>query len=152
MSEFIQRLFEAIKAETAVILSVLGAAAGAAIGSAVGGTVGTAIGGPVGTIIGIAAGMALGALVGWIVYILQDDIFAPASSTIRLPSANSTFEGGRLVSPKMRFHYRDHGWTLLPGDLRLGDHKVMITRFEAHNGKPSVVTNSAKSQESTRAK
>jgi hypothetical protein len=109
MSDFIQKLYEAIKAEVAVILAALGAAAGAAIGSAIGGSVGTAIGGPLGTIIGVAAGAILGALIGWLVSVLQDDIFAPQASSLFLYSASDTFPGGRLVSPRMEFHYRDHG-------------------------------------------
>ena len=109
MSDFIQKLYEAIKAEVALILAALGAAAGAAIGAAIGGSVGTAIGGPLGIIIGVAAGAILGALIGWLASVLQDDIFAPQASSLFLSSANDTFQGGALVSPRKEFHYRDHG-------------------------------------------
>lgn len=109
LSSFIQKLYEAIKAELTAILTTLGAAAGAAIGTAIGGSVGTAIGGPLGTIIGLVAGAILGALVGWLVSILSDDIFAPLASSLFLYSGNETFAGGGLVSPRMEFHYRDHG-------------------------------------------
>ena len=109
MSDFIQKLYEAIKAEVAAIFAALGAAAGAAIGSAIGGSVGTAIGGPLGTIIGVAAGAILGALIGWLVSVLQDDIFAPQASSLFLYSVNDTFQGGSLISPRQEFHYRDHG-------------------------------------------
>ena len=109
MSDFIKELYEAIKAEVQVILTALGAAAGAAIGSAIGGSVGTAIGGPLGTIIGVAAGAILGALVGWLISVFKDDIFRPQASTLHLPDGASTFGGGALTSPKATFHFRDHG-------------------------------------------
>lgn len=109
MSEFIQKLYEAIKAEVTLILAGLGVAAGAAIGAGIGGSIGTVIGGPLGIIIGVAAGAILGALIGWLVSILQDDIFEPKTSSLFLYSANDTFPGGALVSPRMELHYRDHG-------------------------------------------
>jgi hypothetical protein len=109
MSEFIQKLYEAIKAELTLIIAALGAAAGAAIGIAIGGSIGTTIGGPLGTIIGVVAGAILGALIGWLVSALRDDIFEPQASSLFLSSADDTFSGGSLVSPRQSFHYRDHG-------------------------------------------
>lgn len=108
-SAFLHELYQAIKAELLVILSALGAAAGAAIGAAIGGSVGTAVGGPIGTIIGIAAGMILGALVAWLASAFRDDMFEPQVARLSLPSANSTFANGSLISPVMAFDYRDHG-------------------------------------------
>lgn len=109
MSDFIRDLYEAIKAEVQVILTALGAAAGAAIGTAIGGSIGTAIGGPLGTIIGVAAGAILGALIGWLIAIFKDDIFRPQASSLHLPDGAATFAGGALTSPKATFHFRDHG-------------------------------------------
>lgn len=109
LSEFIKELYEAIKAEVQVIMTALGAAAGAAIGTAIGGSIGTAIAGPLGTIIGTAAGAIIGALVGWLISALKDDIFPPQASSITLNSTDDTFAGGSLISPIMYLHYRDHG-------------------------------------------
>ena len=108
-ASFIQKLYDAVKANIALILNALGAAAGAYIGSQIGGSLGTAIGGPLGTIIGVAAGAIVGALVGWLISSLNDDIFEPRATSLFLGTAQDTFEGGGLVSPKMMFHYRDHG-------------------------------------------
>ena len=107
-SEFLDELYNAIKAEVILILMALGAVTGAAIGAAIGGTVGTAVGGPIGTIIGVAAGLILGGLVGWLVGLLRDDIFEPQITTVTLPSASSDFNGS-LRSPTMKFVYRDFG-------------------------------------------
>ncbi|HEX4880543.1 MAG TPA: hypothetical protein VFV39_11900 [Limnobacter sp.] len=109
MSAFIQELYESIKAEINVILTALGAAAGAAIGTAIGGSLGTAIAGPLGTIIGVVAGAILGALIGWLVGLFQDDIFEPQAAALHLPNGNATFAGGSLTSPKQYLHFRDHG-------------------------------------------
>lgn len=109
MSDFIKDLYDAIKAEVQVILTALGAAAGAAVGTAIGGSIGTAIGGPLGTIIGVAAGAILGALVGWLISMFKDDIFRPQASTLHLPDGVATFPGGSLTSPKATFNFRDHG-------------------------------------------
>jgi len=114
MSAFIQRLYEAIKAEITLILSALGAAAGAYAGAEIGGSIGTAIGGPLGTIIGVVAGAIVGLLIGWLIAALRDDIFAPQASSLFLYSTNDTFPGGSLISPQMKFQYRDHG-----GDYRV---------------------------------
>lgn len=114
MSEFIQKLYEATKAQITLIITALGAAAGAAIGAEVGGTVGTVIGGPLGTIIGVAAGAILGALIAWLASVLQDDIFPPQASALFLYSASDAFPGGGLVSPRQELCYRDHG-----GDYRI---------------------------------
>lgn len=108
-ADFIQKLYDAVKAEVLAIIATLGAAAGAYIGAEIGGTVGSAVGGPLGTIIGAVAGAVIGALVGWLISALQDDIFSPEASSIILPKGNCTFDGGSLVSPAMYFHYRDHG-------------------------------------------
>lgn len=107
-SNFLDELYDAIKAEVTVILTALGAAAGAAIGAAIGGTVGTVVGGPIGTIIGVVAGLILGALISWLVSLLEDDIFEPQVTTVTLPSADSDFNGS-LTSPTMNFVYRDFG-------------------------------------------
>jgi hypothetical protein len=55
----------------------------------------------------VASGLILGALVGWLVSALQDDIFEPQVSTVTLPSASSTFDGGSLTSPTLSFTYED---------------------------------------------
>jgi hypothetical protein len=102
-ADFIQELYEAIKAETQLILTALGAAAGAAIGAAIGGSIGTTIAGPLGTVIGIAAGVILGALVGWIVELLKDDIFDPQITAITI-NRNEPFTG-----PVQKLTYRDFG-------------------------------------------
>ncbi len=109
LSDFIRKLYDAIKGEIALILKALGTAAGAAIGAAIGGSVGTAIGGPLGTIIGVVAGAILGEIVNWLASLFADDIFTPQSSSLFLQSAQDTFPGGGLVSPRMALHYRDHG-------------------------------------------
>ena len=109
LSSFINELWEAIRDEVALILTAVGAAAGAAAGTAIGGTVGTAIGGPLGTLIGAAAGAIIGALVGWLISALKDDIFEPQSAAIRLPEHDSTFAGGSLTSQTMTLNYRGHG-------------------------------------------
>jgi hypothetical protein len=109
MSSFIDELWKAIKDEVQLILTAVGAAAGLAIGSGIGGTVGTAIGGPLGAIIGVAAGAILGALIGWLISALKDDIFEPQSAALRLPTQDSTFAGGSLVSPIMSLNFEDHG-------------------------------------------
>lgn len=102
-SDFIQELYDAIKDELTVILTALGAAAGAAIGAAIGGSVGTAVAGPIGTIIGVAAGLIIGALTGWIVSLLKDDVFEPQISGITI-DRSAPFTG-----PTQRLTYRDFG-------------------------------------------
>lgn len=109
MSSFIDELWKAIKDEVQLILTAVGAAAGLAAGAYIGGTVGTAIGGPLGAIIGVAAGAILGALIGWLISALKDDIFEPQSAALRLPTRDSTFAGGSLVSPVMSLNFEDHG-------------------------------------------
>lgn len=106
--DFLNELYQAIKAEVQVILTTLGAAAGAMIGTAIGGSIGTAIGGPIGTIIGVVAGAILGAIVGWLTGILRDDIFDPQVVTITIPSADSSFQNG-LTSPLLQLVYEDFG-------------------------------------------
>lgn len=107
--DFLTELYEAIKAELHVILTAVGAAAGGAFGILLGGSVGTVVGGPIGTVIGIVSGLILGALVGWLASVFQDDIFEPQLAAIELPKADSTFAGGSLTSPLMRFVYAGHG-------------------------------------------
>jgi len=102
-SDFLNKLYDAIKANLAKIFAALGAAAGAAIGTAIGGSIGTAIAGPLGAIIGIVAGLILGALVGWIVSVLQDDVFEPVITSVTLNS-NTPFRG-----PNQTLSYRDFG-------------------------------------------
>lgn len=102
-SSFLNDLYQAIQANVQVILTQLGAAAGAAIGTAIGGSIGTAIAGPLGTIIGIVAGMILGALIGWLVNTLKDDMFSPAITGIVL-DRNAAF-----VGPTQTLTYRDFG-------------------------------------------
>ena len=109
LSRFIQKLYEAVKAQLTNILTVLGAAAGAYIGAHIGGSIGTAVGGPLGTVIGIVAGAILGALIAWLVGILGDDIFSPEASTLTLPTPDTVFGDGGLISARQSFHYRDHG-------------------------------------------
>lgn len=109
MSEFIRKLYEAIKGQLTTILASLGAAAGAAIGGAIGGTIGTTIAGPLGTIIGAVAGAIIGLLVGWLVSALKDDIFPPQGSSAFFYAPNGTFPGGALTSPRNSLHFRDHG-------------------------------------------
>lgn len=109
LSSFIQKLFEAIRAEIQVILNTLGAAAGSAIGSAIGGSVGSVIAGPLGAIIGAVAGAIIGALVAWLINALKDDIFAPKASTITLYSTSNIFPNGSCISPLMYFHYHGFG-------------------------------------------
>ena len=108
-AEFIRKLYEAIKAEIQLILSALGAAAGAWIGTQIGGSIGTSLAGPLGTIIGAVAGAILGALIGWLISALQDDIFAPEATSLILPAGNASFDGGSLVTAPCYLHYRDHG-------------------------------------------
>lgn len=102
-SSFLNELYQAIQANVQVILTQLGAAAGAAIGTAIGGAIGTAIAGPLGTIIGIAAGLILGAIIGWLVNTLKDDIFPPAITGIQI-DRNAPF-----VGPVQTLTYRDFG-------------------------------------------
>lgn len=108
-SAFLDELYTAVRAETQVILTALGAAAGAAIGAAIGGTIGTAVGGPIGTVIGIVAGLILTAIIQWLVSVLKDDIFMPQLASITLPTEYATFENNALSSPYMYLHYHDHG-------------------------------------------
>ncbi|GAB3639613.1 hypothetical protein [Spirosoma arcticum] len=110
---FLNDAYEAIRNELQVVLSALGAAAGAFIGAEIGGTLGTAIGGPIGTVIGILAGIILGALVAWIVSLSQDDVFTPLDehqSIIVIPDATSDF-GGSDTTPVQSMFFRDHGGT-----------------------------------------
>lgn len=107
--DFLTELYEAVKAEVVLIISTLGAAAGAAIGIAVGGSVGTVIGGPIGTAIGIISGLILGALVAWLAGLAQDDLFEPQLTFVELPSADATFTGGALTSPIFNFTFADFG-------------------------------------------
>lgn len=109
MSKFIRELYEAIKADVNLIVSILGKAAGVAIAAGIGGSVGTAVGGPLGAIIGIIAGAVLGALVAWLSDTLQDDIFPTQVSTAYLESEYDAFADGSLVSPRQYLHFRDHG-------------------------------------------
>lgn len=109
LSEFINKLYEAIKAEVQLIFEALGAAAGAAVGTAIGGSVGTAIAGPLGTIIGIVAGAIIGALIGWLVGLLKDDIFPPMASSVTFNTTDDTFAGGSTVSPLLYFNYYGFG-------------------------------------------
>lgn len=102
-SKFLGDLYAAVQAEVQVILTELGAAAGAAIGTAIGGSIGTAIAGPLGTIIGIAAGLILGALIGWLVSALRDDIFDPQITGVILNN-NTPFTG-----PTETLTYQDFG-------------------------------------------
>ncbi len=106
-SDFLQKLYEVVKAHIAEIMTILGAAAGAAIGTAIGGSIG-AIGGPLGALIGVAAGAIIGALVGWITSALKDDIFTPQITSVTIPKAGATFNGA-LVSPQALLSYYDHG-------------------------------------------
>lgn len=108
-SDFMSELYEAIKEEVQVILTVLGAAAGAYIGTAIGGTIGTAIAGPLGTIIGVIAGAVLGALIGLLAGALKDDIFPPQTETVTLPTANVSFDNGSLTSRYYYSNFIDHG-------------------------------------------
>ncbi len=107
--DFLNELYDSIKAEVVLVLAALGAAAGPLIGAAIGGSVGTAIGGPIGTIIGVLAGLILGALVAWIASLLQDDIFEPQVATVTLPDAAAKFTGNSLVSPLLSFNFEDFG-------------------------------------------
>lgn len=109
MSEFIRKLWEAIKGKVTEILNALAAAAGAAIGGKIGGSIGTAIAGPLGTIIGAVAGAIIGALVAWLVNALKDDIFPPQASSAFFYAPDGTFPGGSLTSPRDSLHFRDHG-------------------------------------------
>lgn len=106
-SEFLQKLYEAVKGHIAEIMAILGAAAGAAIGTAIGGSIG-AIGGPLGALIGVVAGAIIGALIGWITSALKDDIFTPQLTSVTIPKAGATFNGS-LVSPQALLSYYDHG-------------------------------------------
>jgi len=109
LSDFIQELYEAVRADLQKILTALGALAGAAIGAQIGGSVGTAVGGPLGTIIGVAAGAILGAIAGWLTDVLKDDIFEPQMASITLPDGSSTFANGSLTSPYYYLDFIDHG-------------------------------------------
>ena len=109
MSEFVRKLWEAIKEKVTVILNALAAAAGAAIGGKIGGSIGTAIAGPLGTIIGAVAGAIIGALVAWLIKALKDDIFTPQASSAFFYAPDGTFPGGTLISPRDSLHFRDHG-------------------------------------------
>lgn len=109
MSEFIRKLWEAIKGKVTEILNALAAAAGAAIGGKIGGSIGTAIAGPLGTIIGAVAGAIIGALVAWLINALKDDIFPPQASSAFFYAPDGTFPGGSLTSPRDSLHFRDHG-------------------------------------------
>lgn len=102
-SDFLQKLYEAVKAHVVEVLTVLGAAAGTAIGVAIGGSVGTALAGPIGAIIGIVAGAIMGALIGWLVESFKDDVFEPAITAVILEN-NQPFTG-----PVQRLVYEDYG-------------------------------------------
>jgi hypothetical protein len=104
-STFLEKLYQAVKAELTAIIIGLGAAAGAAIGAAIGGTIGTTVAGPVGTVIGIVAGLILGAIVAWLVDAFRDDIFEPQLAGITL-WANRRFTG-----PLQTLRYKDFGGT-----------------------------------------
>lgn len=106
-SDFLQKLYEAVKTHINEILITLGAAAGAAIASAIGGSIG-AIGGPLGAVIGAAVGAIIGAIFGWISDALKDDVFTPQLTCVTIPSAGATFNGS-LVSPVSLLSYNDHG-------------------------------------------
>ncbi|NOY66059.1 MAG: hypothetical protein GXP13_01445 [Gammaproteobacteria bacterium] len=105
LSDFIQKLYEAVEGE---IIDILTKLAGAAVGATIGGSIGS-LAGPLGTIIGVIAGAILGKLVEWLSGFLKDDIFKPQASSLFLETANDTFPGGGLISPKQKLHYKDFG-------------------------------------------
>ena len=105
-SDFISKLYNAIKDELDIIITALGAA----IGLAVGGTVGT-LAGPIGTIIGLVAGAILGALLGWLVQVFKDDIFRPQMTMLYLrPTYRLSNEPYKpsTVSSLQTLNFRDH--------------------------------------------
>ena len=108
-SEFLDKAYNSIKDNVAILLSVAGAATGMWIGASIGGATGTAIAGPLGLIIGILAGLILGALIGWIVQSLMDDIFQITEdhlAGITIPSPDFDFNGSDR-SPIQRMFFRD---------------------------------------------
>ncbi len=109
LSTFINNLYQAVKAHLQIILSSLGALAGATIGEAIGGSIGTAIAGPLGTVIGLVAGAILGALIGWLIDIFKDDIFPARATSLTLGSGDAAFQNGALVSAPLYLKYHDHG-------------------------------------------
>lgn len=107
-SKFLEELYKAIKNDLQKILNALGAAAAGAL-------TGSVIAGPVGAIIGAIIGLLLELLFKWIIKLLKDDVFEPQSTSIIMPTANSTFSSGSLISSLMYFNFQDFG-----GSYRVG--------------------------------
>jgi hypothetical protein len=101
-ADFLQKLYDAIKAEITLIFAAIGAAAGAKIGAAIGGSIGTTLAGPIGTVIGIVCGVILGLLIGWLINALKDDIFEPQINVLNL------FSGLPFTGPTQSITYKDH--------------------------------------------
>lgn len=107
-SDFILKLYDAIKNDLGVIIKALGAAAGAWIGGELGGSVGS-LAGPIGAIIGAVVGAILGALIAWAAEAIKDDIFPTQQTAITIPSGNAVFSNGGLESPIESLTYEAFG-------------------------------------------
>jgi hypothetical protein len=81
-----------------------------ALAEVIGGIVG-ASGGPIGAAIGVGIGAALGELVDYIREIWEDDVFAPCTVRLEIPSSDARWSGDASQSPEGVITYVGHGGT-----------------------------------------
>ncbi|HRC55067.1 MAG: hypothetical protein IPI49_14955 [Myxococcales bacterium] len=99
LSDFLNKMLDKVKTE---VITALSTAVGAAIGTS---------GGPIGTIIGSVVGWIVGQVFAWLKAWWSDDVFAPQTVSISLPSANATFSGGAKDSLERTLTYQGFGGT-----------------------------------------
>jgi hypothetical protein len=96
LPDFLDKLLNWVKEK---VITALTAALGAAIGAS---------GGPVGAIIGVAVGWAVGKCFEFFKSVWEDDVFAPITVRVDVPSLTHRFPGGAVDSAQSTVVFTGH--------------------------------------------
>lgn len=97
LPDFVDKLYSWVKEK---VITALTAAIGGAIGAS---------GGPIGAIIGVAVGWAVGKVYEIFKSVWEDDVFAPVTVRLDVPSMTHRFAGGKVDGPQGVATFQGHG-------------------------------------------